>query len=146
MDPLEVLRCRRCDVRGRRPDSVPDHQAAEESDARRLIEARYLLTIMKPMNTRLFRLSSALLLTLASSLTALAQQKLLTIDDIFDPAKKVNFNGTTQSVRWLKDVNHYLVTNEASRPDVPRLQKVTAATGHASPFFDEAVMERELAA
>ena len=101
---------------------------------------------MKPMNTRLFRLSCALLLTLASSLTVLAQQKLLTIDDIFDPAKKVNFNGTTPTVRWLKDGNHYLVTNEASRTDVPRLQKVNAATGQASPFFDAAKMQAAFAA
>ena len=98
------------------------------------------------MNTRLFRLSCALLLTLASSLTVLAQQKLLTIDDIFDPAKKVNFNGTTPTVRWLKDGNHYLVTNEASRTDVPRLQKVNAATGQASPFFDAAKMQAAFAA
>src|SRR5688572_12661508 len=146
MDPLEVLLCSRGDVRGRRPDSVPDHQAAEESYARRLIETRNLLTIMKPMNTRLFRLSCALLLTLASSLTVLAQQKLLTIDDIFDPAKKVNFNGTTPTVRWLKDGNHYLVTNEASRTDVPRLQKVNAATGQATPFFDAAKMQAAFAA
>ena len=98
------------------------------------------------MNTRLFRLSCALLLTLAASLTVLAQQKLLTIDDIFDPAKKVNFNGTTPTVRWLKDGNHYLVTNEASRTDVPRLQKVNAATGQASPFFDAAKMQAAFAA
>ena len=57
-----------------------------------------------------------------------AQNKLLTIDDIFDPVKKVNFNGTTPTVRWLKDGQHYLITNEASRRDVPRLQKVSAAT------------------
>ena len=98
------------------------------------------------MNTRLFRLSCALLLTLAASLTVLAQQKLLTIDDIFDPAKKVNFNGTTPTVRWLKDGNHYLVTNEASRTDVPRLQKVNAATGQATPFFDAAKMQAAFAA
>ena len=75
-----------------------------------------------------------------------AQNKLLTIDDIFDPEKKVNFNGTTPSVRWLKDGNHYLLTNEASRRDVPRLQKVNAATGEAVPFFDAAKMQAAFAA
>ena len=70
-----------------------------------------------------------------------AQNKLLTIDDIFDPVKKVNFNGTTPTVRWLKDGNHYLVTNESSRRDVPRLQKVNAATGEVTPFFDSAKMQ-----
>ncbi len=75
-----------------------------------------------------------------------AQNKLLTIDDIFDPVKKVNFNGTTPTIRWLKDGNHYLLTNEASRRDVPRLQKVNAATGEAAPFFDAAKMQAAFAA
>jgi len=75
-----------------------------------------------------------------------AQNKLLTIDDIFDPAKRVNFNGTTPAVRWLKDGNHYLLTNEASRRDVPRLQKVNAATGEAVAFFDTAKMQAAFAA
>ena len=75
-----------------------------------------------------------------------AQNKLLTIDDIFDPAKKVNFNGTTPTIRWLKDGQHYLLTNEASRRDVPRLQKVDAATGEAVPFFDAAKMQGAFAA
>jgi len=75
-----------------------------------------------------------------------AQNKLLTIDDIFDPVKKVNFNGTTPTIRWLKDGNHYLLTNEASRRDVPRLQKVNAATGEAGPFFDANKMQAAFAA
>jgi dipeptidyl-peptidase-4 len=75
-----------------------------------------------------------------------AQNKLLTIDDIFDPVNKVNFNGTTPTVRWLKDGNHYLITNETSRRDVPRLQKVDAATGEAVPFFDAAKMQAAFAA
>ncbi len=74
------------------------------------------------------------------------QQKLLTIDDIFDPYKRVNFNGTTPTVRWLKDGKHYLLTNEASRRDVPRLQKVNAATGEAVPFFDATKMQAAFAA
>jgi dipeptidyl-peptidase-4 len=75
-----------------------------------------------------------------------AQNKLLTIDDIFDPVKKVNFNGSTPTIRWLKDGNYYLLTNEASRRDVPRLQKVNAATGEAVAFFDAAKMEAAFAA
>ncbi|HKG96501.1 MAG TPA: hypothetical protein VKA97_01730, partial [Pyrinomonadaceae bacterium] len=75
-----------------------------------------------------------------------AQNKLLTIDDIFDPVKKVDFNGSTPAVRWLKDGNHYLITNEASRRDVPRLQKVNAATGEAAAFFDAAKMQTAFAA
>ena len=75
---------------------------------------------------------------------ALAQQKLLTIDDIYDPVKRVNFSGTVPTLRWLKDGKHYLQTNEASRTDVPRLQKVEALTGVAEPFFDNAKMQAAL--
>ena len=75
-----------------------------------------------------------------------AQNKLLTIDDIFDPVKRVNFSGSTPTIRWLKDGNHYLLTNEAGRRDVPRLQKVNAATGEAVPFFDAAKMQAAFAA
>ncbi|HEY3578930.1 MAG TPA: DPP IV N-terminal domain-containing protein, partial [Pyrinomonadaceae bacterium] len=75
-----------------------------------------------------------------------AQNKLLTIDDIFDPVKRVNFNGTTPNIRWLKDGQHYLLTNEAGRRDVPRIQKVDAATGEAVPFFDAAKMQAAFAA
>ena len=88
----------------------------------------------------------ALLLAIVSAVPLAAQQKLLTIDDIFDPVKKVNFNGTTPTVRWLKDGNHYLLINEASRRDVPRMQKVNAATGEAVPFFDAAKMQAAFAA
>src|SRR6267143_542330 len=80
------------------------------------------------------------------SLPTLAQQKLLTIDDIFDPVKKVNFNGTTPTIRWLKDGTHFLLTNDPSKRDVPRLQKVDAATGEAVPFFDAAKMQSAVAA
>ena len=89
-------------------------------------------------------LATVFLVLVAQSLRA--QNKLLTIDDIFDPVKKVNFNGSTPTIRWLKDGNHYLLTNEASRRDVPRLQKVSAATGEAVPFFDAAKMQAAFAA
>jgi dipeptidyl-peptidase-4 len=89
-------------------------------------------------------LATVFLALVAQSLRA--QNKLLTIDDIFDPVKKVNFNGSTPTIRWLKDGRHYLLTNEASRRDVPRLQKVNAATGEAVPFFDAAKMQAAFAA
>lgn len=92
---------------------------------------------------RLLFLAISLFIT---SHIALAQQKLLTIDDIFDPAKRVNFNGATPQIRWLKDGNHYLLTNEASRRDVPRLQRVDAVTGEATSFFDAAKMQAAFAA
>ena len=88
----------------------------------------------------------ALALIVACAAAAQSQQKLLTIDDIFDPGKRVNFNGTSPNIRWLKDGNHYLLTNEAGKRDVPRLQKVNAATGEAVAFFDSAKMQAAFAA
>jgi dipeptidyl-peptidase-4 len=90
--------------------------------------------------------AQVLLVISISAVPTLAQQKLLTVEEIFDPVKRVNFGGTTPNVRWLKDGNHYLLTNEASRRDVPRLQKVDAATGEAVPFFDAAKMQAAFAA
>src|SRR6185295_18468754 len=88
----------------------------------------------------------ALALSLLAFTTVKAQNKLLTVDDIYDPDKRVNFSGTTTTIRWLKDGKHYLLTNEASRRDVPRIQKVDAATGEAVPFFDAAKMQAAFAA
>ncbi|HZJ43111.1 MAG TPA: S9 family peptidase [Pyrinomonadaceae bacterium] len=93
-----------------------------------------------------FSFLSAALLILLSTLSLNAQQKLLTVDDIFDPVKKINFSGSNPTIRWLKDGKHYLVTNEATRRDVPRIQKVEAATGEAVAFFDAAKMQAAFAA
>lgn len=73
-----------------------------------------------------------------------AQNKLLTIDDIYDPVKRVNFSGFAPNVRWLKDGRHYLLTNDPAKVDFPRLQKVDAVTGEATNFFDAAKMESAL--
>jgi dipeptidyl-peptidase-4 len=86
------------------------------------------------------------LLLLALRLPALAQEKLLTIDDIYDPVKKVNFIGTVPDIHWLKDGTHYLLANDSSKKDVPRLQKVNALTGEATPFLDAAKMQAAFAA
>ncbi|HEU4932613.1 MAG TPA: S9 family peptidase [Pyrinomonadaceae bacterium] len=93
-----------------------------------------------------FQFCLAISVLLSLGIAVQSQNKLLTIDDIFDPVKRVNFNGSTPTVRWLKDGNHYLITNEATRRDLPRLQKVNAATGEAVPFFDAAKMQAAFAA
>ncbi len=81
----------------------------------------------------------ALILALLSASAARAQDKQLTIDDIFDPspAKRVNFNGTPSSPRWLKDGTHYIVASK-DRNAFPRLLKVNAVTGESQPFYDAA--------
>ncbi len=95
------------------------------------------------MLTRISFLINLVLLVVPS---VLAQSKLLTIDDILDPENRVNFSGSTPTVRWMKDGKHYLVTNDASRRDVPRIQKVDAATGEAVPLFNAAKMQAAFAA
>src|SRR5581483_2911311 len=57
--------------------------------------------------------------------SVVAQNKLLTIDDIFDPQKRVNFSGT---------------------PSQPRLLKVNAVTGKSEPFYDAVKMQAAFAA
>ncbi len=84
---------------------------------------------------------AVLVFLLFSSAAALrAQDRLLTIDDIFDPAKRVNFSGTPASPRWLKDGVHYIVASK-DRSAWPRLLKVNAITGKSEPFYDGAKME-----
>ena len=76
----------------------------------------------------------------------MAQEKLLTIDDIFDPVKKVDFNGTTTfGLRWLKDGAYYLQPKSDPKTRMGQLLKVNAMTGEAAPFFDAAKMEAALA-
>src|SRR6201999_1420309 len=73
-----------------------------------------------------------------------AQQKLLTIEDIYDPVKKVSFSGAPVSgLEWLKDGEHYLQSRKAG--DASVLVRVNARTGEAAPFFDTARMEAALA-
>jgi dipeptidyl-peptidase 4 len=78
------------------------------------------------------------LLLLAAS--ALAQDKLLTIDDIYDPVKRTNFSGTPATPRWLKDGVYYLVASR-DRNASPRLLKVNAVTGKSEPLYNAAKME-----
>jgi hypothetical protein len=81
-----------------------------------------------------------ILLSLSSH--ALAQEKMLTIEDLYDPVKRVNFSGSTPAPRWLKDGRTYLVAGDPSKPGTPRLLRVNAQTGDSSAFFDAAKMER----
>ena len=82
------------------------------------------------------------LVLLIASLPTFAQEKLLTIADIFDPspAKRVNFSGTPANPRWLKDGVHYIVVSKDKNAS-PRLLKVNAITGKSQPFYDAAKME-----
>jgi acyl-homoserine lactone acylase PvdQ len=74
-----------------------------------------------------------LVLVLFQAAAALAQEKQLTIDDIFDPAKRINFAGTPANPRWLRDGIHYIVASK-DRAASPRLLKVNAVTGKSEPY------------
>ncbi|MCI0487719.1 MAG: S9 family peptidase [Blastocatellia bacterium] len=85
---------------------------------------------------------AAVLLIVSLSPALVAQEKLLTLDDIFDPVKGVNFNGSPPTgLRWLKGGLHYLQPKREPESSATQLLKVNARTGASSPFFDAAKME-----
>ncbi|HEV2764234.1 MAG TPA: hypothetical protein VGV38_14725, partial [Pyrinomonadaceae bacterium] len=90
--------------------------------------------------------AAALVFLLALASAARAQDRLLTIEDIYDPEKSVNFDGTPPTnLRWLKPGTHYLqARRDASGQS--RLMRVEARTGEAAPFHDIAQMERAFGA
>ena len=91
-------------------------------------------------------LSRALMLLLALAATGAAQDKLLTLDEIYDPAKRVNFGGTPPpGLTWLPDGQHYLQRQTEEQTRQVRLLKVHALTGKAEPFYDAAKMEAAFA-
>jgi dipeptidyl-peptidase-4 len=90
---------------------------------------------------RLLLFLSTLLLC---NVAAPAQQKTLTVEEIYHPDKKVNFSGTPPAdIEWLADGEHYLQGRKEG--ELTTLLKVSARTGEAAPFFDAAKMEAALA-
>nr|MBA4184984.1 hypothetical protein [Acidobacteriota bacterium] len=75
-----------------------------------------------------------------------AQEKLLTIDDIFDSQKRVSFNGKpTTSVRWLIDGTSYSQIQPGEGGSLG-LYRVDAKTGKTTLFHDASKIETALAA
>jgi dipeptidyl-peptidase-4 len=67
---------------------------------------------------------------------------MLTIDLLYDPKKKVNFDGTIPAdVTWLKDGVHYLYRKTDPESEKTEWIKVHAATGESAPLFDAAKLE-----
>jgi dipeptidyl-peptidase-4 len=82
---------------------------------------------------------------LCCSASVWAQGKLLTIDDIYDPAKRVDFSGTPPfDLRWLKDGESYLQNRTDPATKLPQLWRVNAASGKSTTFYDAAKMEAVL--
>lgn len=71
-------------------------------------------------------------LILALTSAAIAQDKLLTLDEIFNPdaAQRVRFGGTPIVVQWSPDGRSFKQTVNG------RIMRVDALTGQATPYFD----------
>ena len=89
---------------------------------------------------RLTRRAAPLALAVLLPAAAAAQRKALTLDDIYDPDKKVDFEGSfPRNLAWIDD-DHYLWSRTDSRSRTEVL-KVEAVTGRAEPLFDPAQLE-----
>ena len=85
----------------------------------------------------------AALVVLIAAPLAEAQQRLLTIDDIYDPATRVNFSGNSPvDARWM-DATHYLLPRAANGGTSWIV--VDAATAGERTLFDAEKMEAALA-
>jgi dipeptidyl-peptidase 4 len=92
---------------------------------------------------RAVALIAALLLL---SCIAQAQDKMLTLDDIFDPQKRINFNVPQPQITWLADGNYYLQGNSGPDLSAVKLIKVEAATGRSEPFLTSTQLSQALVA
>ncbi|MCS6884763.1 MAG: S9 family peptidase [Acidobacteriota bacterium] len=80
---------------------------------------------------------------LAVSTVVFAQSKLLSVDEIYDPQKRVNFAGKFVQVDWLDDVSFLKRTFERGRQE---LVKVNAETGLSELFYDSSLLQKGLVA
>ena len=84
---------------------------------------------MTPMFTRLIPLVAACVMVVLSSQ---AQDRLLTLDDLYDPKKKIDFSGSYPSgLRWSADGVHYLQAGDEDRP----YRRVDAVSGRAETLY-----------
>lgn len=85
----------------------------------------------------------AAVVVLATSAAASAQQRTLTLDDIYDPARRVNFSGNPPpNLTWIDPTRYAWPSSGA---DGVEWMSVDAADGRARPLFDAARMEAALA-
>jgi len=83
-------------------------------------------------------------LALLLPVAALAQQRALTLDDLYDPQKRIDLGGFSAGVTWLDD-QRYLQMRSGGRGQESGWMVVDAATGTATPLFDVAKFEAALA-
>src|SRR5262245_19776535 len=92
-----------------------------------------------------FRPAFLAAVSVLAATSAAAQKKALTLDDLYDPEKKVDFSGNVPSgVAWTSDTHYvYAKTDGGRRTSVDRL-RVEAVSGKSEPHFDAAKMEQAL--
>jgi dipeptidyl-peptidase 4 len=90
-------------------------------------------------------LAAALVVAALRPAAAATPQKNLTIDDLYDPDKKLDFDGNPpKGLVWIDDA-HYLWPKTDGKDRTTELLKVEAVSGKAEPLFDEGRMEKTLA-
>ena len=88
---------------------------------------------------------AALALAVFGPAAAFTQQRDLTLDDLYDPEKKVDFEGNPpRGLVWIDD-RHYLWPKTDPREHTTELLEVEAVTGRSEPLFDVAKVESTLA-
>ena len=93
------------------------------------------------------RLPVALVLLALLAVPARAQQKNLTLDDLYDPAKRVDFGSVPGSYTWLNDKEYVKLGSARGGPTpaTAALTRVNAETGAETPLFDPAKLDAALA-
>jgi dipeptidyl-peptidase-4 len=113
------------------------------------------MSLMPALRVRVqARFVPALALLVALASPASAQQKLLTLDDLFDPQKRVDFTGTVPAgITRIDDTTYLWVKSARPGGGGPpgmgggggELLKVNALTGATTPFHDVSKVEAALA-
>jgi dipeptidyl-peptidase-4 len=89
---------------------------------------------------------SFLAVLIAFAPAVFGQQKLLTLEDVYDPAERVDWNGRLPAIQWLKDNKHYLRIETDRKAKTSVWHKVEAESGRTEPFYDSDRLEEALGA
>src|SRR5438552_19186606 len=88
------------------------------------------------------RALASLVFVLVGASAAIAQQRALTLDDIYDPLTRLDFTGNAPSLSWI-DAARYAWAKPAGQGRVDWMS-VEASSGNAQPLYDAAKMQAAL--
>ena len=92
------------------------------------------------------RVGWPIVLLLVTAAAASARQRALTLDDIYDPARRIVFDGQPPTgLAWIDATSYAWPRATPGSPSVVDWLKVDAANGDTAPLFDSAKMEAALA-